>query len=164
MSDVLIKILVLIVVTLPWLWLGVAYAVAFWYGRRDTQLNNVLRWFMPPIVGLLPILLTNAKMRFTLDTERLIFWLLLLLLTSYPCFELWRRWSGRVTEPGYAHARELLLLHKPPASAIEENDGWRVPANVAPDTRPRISTRSFLLVIGILCVWVIAMVLMYSTF
>jgi hypothetical protein len=76
-----------------------------------------------------------------------------------PVIALWQRWSGRVNEPGYASARELLALHKPGAHPVsgDRAAGLFVPSNITPDTRPLFRWRGVLGGLGILASIVVIM-------
>ncbi len=137
-------------------WLLVAYGVACWFSRRFSHISQAT---------LALALLTFALvLPFAPDIP---FWPFLqfycaLLIT--PIVMIWRRWHGAVAEPGYASARELLLLHRPVVDPPSGNAGAGlfVPTNVIPDTSPRFSWRGLLGGIAILAtipavLWLIAL-------
>jgi hypothetical protein len=126
-------------------WLLVAYAVAFWFSRRFSHLYQatLALLYMLFVLGF-PFLFEGP-----LPAPFFVNHLGMVLI---PAVMLWRRWYGVVAEPGYASARELLLLQRPLASpqAGNESAGLFVPLNVKPDTSPRFSWWSVLAAIGIL--------------
>jgi hypothetical protein len=125
-------------------WLLVAYAVALWFSRRLSHLQQIIVW----IVALQYLLEFPNGLERSLPAPFFVYYygFMLILIRM-----LWRRWRGAVTEPGYTSARELLLLRRPQSNSPSGNAGagWFVPPNVTPDTSPRFSWRALLTVIGI---------------
>ena len=135
-------------------WLAVAYGMAFRHSRRFVHMQQMFSWIGGGAVSLLVFSIFREGVG--LLWQRGVFGAGMTLL---PLVALWRRWSGRVKEPGYASARELLALRKPgalPASDDRAADLF-VPSNIEPDTRELFRWRGVLGGIGILASIVVIM-------
>jgi hypothetical protein len=110
---------VLVLVALVYGWIIVSYGVMFWHTRRSYPLHKMLIWTMYSIIAWLQIqhvISINGLARYIAERD----WGLVLLHSisfaiyiGWPMLSLYRRWVDRIKEPGYAHARDFLLLRRP---------------------------------------------------
>jgi hypothetical protein len=135
-------------------WLAIAYGMAFRFSRRFIHVQQTLLWLAGGLLNLLVFSMLRDTGRVV--WERGVVWGGVALI---PCVALWQRWSGRVQEPGYAVARELLVLHRPDVHPVHGDDaaGLYVPSLSTPDTRPVFRWRGVLGGIGILASIVVIM-------
>jgi hypothetical protein len=135
-------------------WLALAYGMAFRYSRRFIHLQQMFSWIGGGSVSLL--VFSVLREIGGLWWQRGMFGAVITLL---PMVALWQRWSGRVNEPGYASARELLSLHRPGAHPASGDGaaGLFVPSNIEPDTRALFRWRGVLGGLGILASIVVIM-------
>ncbi len=113
----------LIVVALVYGWMIVGYGVMFWHTRRAYPLNKLVLWTIFCSIALVQTWNLTGPNGLLVDRHDLYGWRMLLLnIFGYTVYIVWpmvmiyQRWHGRAKEPGYAHARDLLLLRQPAAS------------------------------------------------
>ncbi len=112
----------LILVALVYGWMIVGYGVMFWHTRRAYPLNKIVLWTMYGIIaGWQTNYLTTPDWLDRQIAEGNWLWVWIGLLSQiiyivWPMVMIYQHWVGHAKEPGYAHARDLLLLRQPAAS------------------------------------------------